>query len=58
MAQRTHFPSVNWLTSYSKYENILEGKIKFLGDGQEIINNLFEDEIYEEINKKVNTKFL
>ena len=24
MAQRTHFPSVNWLTSYSKYENILE----------------------------------
>ena len=24
LAQRTHFPSVNWLTSYSKYENILE----------------------------------
>ena len=22
--QRKHFPSVNWLTSYSKYENILE----------------------------------
>ena len=25
LAQRTHFPAVNWLTSYSKYENILEG---------------------------------
>ena len=24
LAQRTHFPAVNWLTSYSKYENILE----------------------------------
>ena len=24
LAQRTHFPRVNWLTSYSKYENILE----------------------------------
>ena len=24
LAQRTHFPSVNWLTSYSKYGNILE----------------------------------
>ncbi|MCQ2965033.1 MAG: V-type ATPase subunit A [archaeon] len=24
LAQRTHFPSVNWLTSYSKYENTLE----------------------------------
>ena len=25
LAQRTHFPAINWLTSYSKYENILEG---------------------------------
>ena len=24
LAQRTHFPAVNWLTSYSKYEIILE----------------------------------
>ena len=24
LAQRTHFPAVNWLTSYSKYETILE----------------------------------
>ena len=24
LAQRTHFPAVNWLTSYSKYENVLE----------------------------------
>ena len=24
LAQRKHFPSVNWITSYSKYENILE----------------------------------
>ena len=24
LAQRTHFPAVNWLTSYSKYEHILE----------------------------------
>ena len=24
LAQRTHFPAVNWLTSYSKYENTLE----------------------------------
>ena len=24
LAQRTHFPAVNWLTSYSKYDNILE----------------------------------
>ena len=24
LAQRTHFPAVNWITSYSKYENILE----------------------------------
>ncbi|MCQ2819549.1 MAG: V-type ATPase subunit A [archaeon] len=24
LAQRTHFPAVNWLTSYSKYETVLE----------------------------------
>lgn len=24
MAQRKHFPSVNWLTSYSKYRDALE----------------------------------
>jgi len=25
LAQRKHFPSVNWLTSYSKYDTMLEG---------------------------------
>jgi V-type H+-transporting ATPase subunit A len=24
LAQRKHFPSLNWITSYSKYENVLE----------------------------------
>lgn len=48
LAQRTHFPAVNWLTSYSKYEHVLESYFnKFDADfveAKNLIKRILQDE--------------
>ena len=55
LAQRTHFPAINWLTSYSKYENILEGYFNSLDSDfvecKNAIKRILQDE--EELTEVV-----
>ena len=55
LAQRTHFPAINWLTSYSKYENILESYFNSLDpdfvECKNTIKRILQDE--EELTEVV-----
>jgi V-type H+-transporting ATPase subunit A len=48
LAQRKHFPSVNWITSYSKYEKILEPHFNNLDESFSDCKNGFKKILQDE----------